>query len=122
MECGRCHAETDAKHWCATCERDYDGWSRRHASDIVWSAVGGMIVVIFGAMVVPLLGAPWVWATTAIVGGAATILGTYTWNRGRRRRQFLAGAAVPRAYLTPKSGEGRTRSGAEGAAESIDKT
>jgi Flp pilus assembly protein TadB len=96
MTCARCQAEVgDDRRWCATCELDYDAWSRRYATDIVYSALGGMVVVI----IVPLLGVPWVWATTAILGGSATILGSYRWNRQRRRRQFLAGAAVPRAYL-----------------------
>jgi hypothetical protein len=103
MPCARCQVEVaNAGRWCADCERHFDTWSRRYATDIIWSALGGMVVVITGAMVVPLLGVPWVWATTAIVGGSATILGIHRWNGRRRRMQFLRGDAMPRAYLPTK--------------------
>jgi hypothetical protein len=93
----------DVPRWCEKCERDYDAWSRNHATDIVWTALGGMVVIIVFATIIPLLGVPWVFATTGIVGASATILGIHRWNRNRRRMQFLQGAAVPRAYLPDKS-------------------
>jgi hypothetical protein len=121
MPCARCQAELSevpprpavrapfgidslgAQRWCDRCERSYDTWSRNHASDIIWSVLGGMVVVLTGAIVVPLLGVPWVWATTSIIGGSAAILGIHRWNRRRRRTQFLKGAAMPRAYLPEKT-------------------
>jgi len=36
--------------------------------------------------------------------GWGTMLAAYRWNAKRRRRQFLAGVALPRAYLpAPRS-------------------
>lgn len=106
MACSRCATPTDEqrpRRWCATCELDYDTWSRRHATDIVWSTLSGTVVVLAVAVGIPLLGVPWVVATAGIVAGAGTIVGVYRWNWRRRRAQFLAGAAVPRAYLTDKT-------------------
>ena len=100
MPCARCQAELpDPRTWCAECERAYDAWSRRHASDIIWSVLGGMVVVLALAIGVPLLGVPWVWATTGIVAGSATIVSIQRWNLRRRRAQFLRGGEMPRAYL-----------------------
>jgi hypothetical protein len=106
MECSRCQGEkTDArpKRWCETCELDFDTWSRQHATDIIWSALGGMVVVATFAIGMPLLGLPWVISTLGIVGGSLAIVTHYRWNRTRRRTQFLKGAAVPRAYLPDKT-------------------
>jgi len=100
MACARCDAELDdERRWCVDCERDYDTWSRRNASDIIWSTLGGMVVIVTAAMVVPLLGVPWLFATTGVFAGFGTLLGLHRWNRRRRRGQFLRGAAIPRAYL-----------------------
>lgn len=105
MQCARCHAEIDdPRRWCAICERDYDIWSRRHAGDIVWSALGGMVVMLTAGMLVPALGAPWLFALSGVFAGFGTILGIHRFNRQRRRRQFLGGAAVPRAYLPDTTG------------------
>ena len=100
MSCARCQTEIpDDRKWCAQCETDYDIWSRRHASDIVWSLLAGTLVVVTAGMVMPLLGVPWIFATTGVFAGFGTLLGLHRWNRRRRRQQFLAGAAMPRAYL-----------------------
>ena len=99
MHCHRCHG-TDATPtgWCPACELAYDGWSRRHASDIIVSVLGGAVVVSLAGVALPLLGFGWVIATTAAVGGGATIVGLQRAARRRRRRQFLA-TQLPRAYL-----------------------
>ena len=102
MTCSRCAKPTDEDRpgrWCATCERDYDTWSRRHASDIIYAALSGTGVVMLTALGIPLLGAPIVVALGSIFLGFGTIFGVHRWNAKRRRMQFLAGAAVPRAYL-----------------------
>jgi hypothetical protein len=106
MQCSRCHGDkTDPRidRWCETCEHAYDTWSRQHATDIIWSALGGMVVVATIAVGLPLLGVPWVFATLGIAAGAGVIVTHYRWNRARRRGQFLKGAAMPRAYLPDKT-------------------
>lgn len=104
MQCPRCEAEVfdtpKAGAWCPECERDYDTWSRRHAADIVWQCLGGMVVVMTVGVILPALGAPWLLALSGVFAGFGTIVGLNRWNRRRRRGQFLAGAAMPRAYLT----------------------
>ena len=103
MPCVRCHRDTAETHdsvWCVECERDYDTWSRRHAGDIVWQALGGMVMVMTLGVILPALGAPWLLALSGIFAGFGTIVGLNRWNRRRRRGQVRAGAAVPRAYLT----------------------
>jgi hypothetical protein len=108
MQCARCRETEVDDHasgrWCGTCERDYDSWSRQHASDIVWSALGGMVVVLTAGMLVPALGVSWLFALSGVFAGFGTILGIHRFNRNRRRRQFLAGAAMPRAYLPESTG------------------
>jgi len=100
MKCARCEAEVaDVRRWCLQCERDYDLWSRRHAADIVYSALGGMVVVLAAGMLVPALGVSWLFALSGVFAGFGTIIGIHRFNRQRRRKQFLRGAAVPRAYL-----------------------
>jgi uncharacterized protein (DUF983 family) len=107
MACPRCgSSEVPAKPgpWCATCERDYDTWSRRNATDIVWVVLTGGIVLAAIGMVLPLLGFEWLVAASAAFMGWGTMLAAYRWNAKRRRRQFLAGVALPRAYLpAPRS-------------------
>jgi len=101
MACSRCGADepTNRSGWCATCDRDFDTWSRRHATDILWALLGGGMVVASAAIVLPLLGVTWIVSATGIFAGFGTIIGSYTLIRKRRRRQFLQGAAMPRAYL-----------------------
>jgi|HubBroStandDraft_6_1064221.scaffolds.fasta_scaffold55750_2 hypothetical protein len=105
MACPRCGSTELTKHgWCDACERAYDTWSRRHAADIVWVVLTGGVVLATIGMVLPLLGFEWIVAASAAFMGWGTILGVYGWNAKRRRKQFLRGAALPRAYLTtPKS-------------------
>ena len=100
MSCPRCHAETDDERWCADCERAFDTWSRRHASDIIWSLMAGMVIVTSTAIVLPMLGVDWIIAAVGVFSGFGTLVGLHRANRRRRRRQFLRGAAMPRAYLT----------------------
>lgn len=99
MACPRCAAATDDDRWCAACERAYDAWSRRHASDIIWSLLAGMLIVSTTAIALPLLGLDWIVAASGVFTGFGTLYGLHRLSRRRRRRQFLAGAAVPRAYL-----------------------
>jgi hypothetical protein len=85
--------------WCAACESSYDLWSRRHAADILWACAGGGLIVSGIAVGLPLLGVHLLVSIAGVFAGFGTLYGGYRWNRQRRRRQFLAGAAVPRAYL-----------------------
>jgi hypothetical protein len=106
MACARCGSkEAPAKRaaWCAKCELDYDTWSRRNAADIVWVTLTGGFVLATIGMVLPLLGFEWVIAASAAFMGWGTILGVSRWNGKRRRRQFLRGVALPRAYLPEKT-------------------
>ena len=101
MPCARCGAavETPRGKWCPECERAYDTWVRRHATDIVWAVMGGGVVLAFVGLALPLLGLEWIVAAGAAFAGWGTLLGLYKGAQRRRRRQFLAGTALPRAYL-----------------------
>jgi DNA-binding helix-hairpin-helix protein with protein kinase domain len=100
MACKRCGTDIDdATKWCTDCERAYDTWSRRHASDIIWSLLAGGLIVSTTAVVLPMLGVDWIIAATGVFTGFGTLVGVHRMTRRRRRRQFLAGAAMPRAYL-----------------------
>jgi hypothetical protein len=105
--CIRCAREEPAPRsdWCEACDRAYDVWSRRHATDILWACLGGGIIVSGVALGLPLLGASLLVALGGVFAGFGTLYGGYRWNRQRRRRQFLGGAAMPRAYLP--DGRGR---------------
>ncbi|HEU0030505.1 MAG TPA: hypothetical protein VFQ53_07730 [Kofleriaceae bacterium] len=104
IECPRCHAEVSGvQTWCRDCEREFDTWSRRHAADVIWAVLGGMVVVITAGMVLPILGVPWILSTTGAFAGFATILGIARWNKKRRRGQFLRGGSMPRAYVPEKT-------------------
>jgi hypothetical protein len=102
MACPRCG---DPDHdplrrlWCVDCELSYDVWSRRHASDIAWEALAGMVVVASVGVGLPLLGVSWVAAVMGIFAGFGTILGLHRLNGRRRRRQYLRSGDMPRAYL-----------------------
>ena len=101
MACARCQADvpTTKSGWCADCERAYDGWVRRHATDIIWSVMGGGVLIGVIGVGLPLLGISSVVAfSAAFVGLGATLVLQRAASR-RRRRQFLAGGAMPRAYL-----------------------
>jgi predicted nucleic acid-binding Zn ribbon protein len=100
MECPRCGAAVDKRgKWCRECEAAFDKWVRQHATDIVWATLAGGIVLGSVGMILPLLGADWILAAGAAFAGWGTIVGLYRWNSKRRRRQFLAGGDLPRAYL-----------------------
>lgn len=100
MACPRCSAETDDDKWCVACEQAYDTWSRQHAGDIIWSLLAGGLIVSSTAILLPMLGLDWVLAATGVFSGFGTLFALHRMNRRRRRRQFLKGAAMPRAYLT----------------------
>jgi hypothetical protein len=101
MACARCEADVETKRgaWCANCERDYDTWVRRHAADIVWAVLGGGVVLAGVGMVLPLLGVDWIVAASAAFCGWGSVYAIYRIGKRRRRKQFLAGAPLPRAYL-----------------------
>lgn len=102
MACPRCEVDTDAARWCAPCERAFDQWSRRYATDIVWSVFAGGLILALVSMGIPLLGLEGILAATGVFAGFGTLVAIHHATRRRRRRQFLAGAAVPRAYLAAK--------------------
>lgn len=99
MACVRCGADGPDDRWCTDCERAYDTWSRRYASDIIWSLLAGAVIVTTTAVALPMLGLDWIIAATGVFSGFGALYGIHRANRRRRRRQFLRGAAVPRAYL-----------------------
>jgi hypothetical protein len=105
MACARCaHPETEPNRgWCAPCERAYDAWSRRYASDVVWEVLSGTVIVAFAGMGLPLLGVSWLVAATGVFGAFGTFLGLHRLNARRRRRQYLRGGEVPRAYLPDRT-------------------
>jgi hypothetical protein len=101
MSCVRCQADEPLSKagWCSACEKAYDTWVRQHATDIIWSVMGGGIVLGAVGIGLPLLGLSSIVAFAAAFTGFATIFGLHRLATHRRRHQFLAGAAVPRAYL-----------------------
>lgn len=97
--CPRCHGAVDtASTWCTDCERLYDRWSRRHATDIVWQALVGSVIVGAIGLGLPYLGVGTLVAAVGAFAGFGAMYGLARVTRRRRRRQFLA-AALPRAYL-----------------------
>lgn len=109
MACPRCgnpepeSGSVSERRWCAACERAYDAWSRRYASDVVWQVLAGMVIVVFAGMGLPLLGVSWLAAATGVFAGFGTFVGLHRLNTRRRRRQYLRGGEVPRAYLPGKT-------------------
>ena len=96
-------AVAGSPRWCPACERAYDAWSRRYASDIVWEALAGTVVVVFAGMGLPLLGVPWLAAASGVFAGFGALVGLHRLNRRRRRRQYLQTVAMPRAYLPDRT-------------------
>ena len=105
MKCPRCAAEAELVKtgWCRTCEAAYDEWSRRHATDIIWVVMAGGVVLAALGMGLPLLGVGWIAGALAAFSGLGTLFVLQRTNERRRRRQFLRGMALPRAYLTTKT-------------------
>jgi hypothetical protein len=100
MRCKRCGKDNQRKGWfCAECEAQYDAWSRQHATDIMWVVLGGGVVLAASGMILPFLGFEWFVAAAGALAGWGTILVSSKLNAQRRRKQFLSGAALPRAYL-----------------------
>jgi hypothetical protein len=101
MSCVRCQAEQPLSRagWCSACEKAYDTWVRQHATDIVWSVLGGGVVLALVGLALPLLGLSNIVAFAAAFAGWGAIFALQYATSRRRRRQFLSGAAVPRAYL-----------------------
>jgi hypothetical protein len=105
MECPRCAAEMPKGKdgpWCTECEKQYDTWIRRHATDILWQTGIGALVAMAIGLGLPLLGLDSVIATAGVMAGFATFMGLRAWGKKRRRKQFLAGA-LPRAYLPSRT-------------------
>lgn len=105
MACERCGTEDQLEKtgWCKDCERAFDTWVRRHATDIVWATMGGGLVVAAFGLGLPALGLGALVGASAAFAGSGTIYGVYRALQRKRRRQFLAGVALPRAYLpSPK--------------------
>ncbi len=103
MACPRCGTENNLVKtgWCKPCEYAFDGWVRRYASDIIWSTMSGGLVLAMIGMGLPLLGLGWVVAATGAFASFGTIVGVHKLVGRKRRRQFLRGEALPRAYLPP---------------------
>ena len=103
MPCVRCNAQPEEPlsraGWCSACEKAYDTWVRRHASDIIWSVMGGGVVIALVGLALPLLGLTNIVAFAAAFAGWGAIFALQYRIQRRRRRQFLGGAAMPRAYL-----------------------
>ena len=101
MACERCGGGEDLQKsgWCLTCERAYDTWVRRHATDIIWVVMGAGTTIALLGLGLPLLGLGTVVGATAAVAGSGTLIGLWRVTQRRRRRQFLRGVALPRAYL-----------------------
>lgn len=87
-----------APTWCKDCELLYDRWVRDHATDIVWQALVGTVVVSAVGVGLPLLGVGTLVAAVGAFGGFGIMYGLARLTRRRRRQQFLQ-ASLPRAYL-----------------------
>jgi hypothetical protein len=105
MACVRCKDDgaLDKHGFCPSCAREYDGWIRQYASDIVPPAIAAMLIVLGVGMVVPFLGVSSLVALAGVFTGFGTLVGLFQLNRRRRRRQFLSTSALPRAYLPTKT-------------------
>jgi hypothetical protein len=101
MPCVRCQADASLNKagWCADCEQAYDTWVRRHATDIIWSVMGGGVLLGAIGIGLPLLGISSAVAFAAAFVGLGAAMALQRAAGRRRRRQFLAGGAMPRAYL-----------------------
>jgi hypothetical protein len=98
--CPRCDSTKDARApaWCKDCELLYDRWVRRHATDIVWQALVGTVIVSAVGLGLPVLGVGTLVAAGGAFAGFGAIFALSRATRRLRRRQFLS-SALPRAYL-----------------------
>ncbi|MGE3456279.1 MAG: hypothetical protein AB7O24_14305 [Kofleriaceae bacterium] len=80
------------------CERSYDTWVRRYASDLIAPVLVGMVIVAGVGLGLPVLGYSFLYATAGIFAGAGALVGLHRLNQRRRRQQFLT-EPLPRAYL-----------------------
>lgn len=101
MACERCGTTQQLQKtgWCGDCERAYDTWVRRHATDIIWATMGGGTIIALLGIGLPLLGLSSLIAASAAFAGSGTVWGIWRGIQRRRRRQFLSGGDLPRAYL-----------------------
>jgi hypothetical protein len=104
MACPHCSADENllASGWCRDCERAFGIWGRRYASDIIWTVLAGMGIVLVGGMGLPLLGFSWLLSATSIFVSFGAMVGLYRYYDRRRRRQFLH-ERLPRAYLPSRT-------------------
>lgn len=84
--------------WCTECEQLYDLWVRRYATDIVWQALVGTVIISAIGVGLPLLGVGKLVAAAGAFAGFGAVFGLSRVTRRRRRQQFLQ-APLPRAYL-----------------------
>jgi hypothetical protein len=103
--CVRCKEDValDKHGFCPSCAREYDGWIRQYASDIVPPAIAAMLIVLGVGMLIPFLGVSSLVALAGVFAGFGTLVTAFQLNRRRRRRQFLSASALPRAYLPTKT-------------------
>ena len=76
----------------------YDTWVRRHATDIVWQAMVGTVIITGIGLGLPILGVGTLVAAAGAFAGFGAMMGLSRLTRRRRRQQFLQ-APLPRAYL-----------------------
>lgn len=105
MGCVRCNevVALDKHGFCGTCAREYDGWIRQYASDIVPPAISAMVIVLGVGMLIPFLGVSSLIALAGVFTGFGALVGMFRLTRRRRRRQFLSTSGLPRAYLPSKT-------------------
>lgn len=103
MTCARCQAGSPGpRDWCRDCERAFDAWSRRHATDVVWAVLSGMVVLSMLSLGLPLLGAGYLAAVAGVFAGFGSFLGLHRLSVRHRRKQFQV-ASLPRAYLSTRT-------------------
>jgi hypothetical protein len=87
-----------APTWCKDCEQLYDSWVRKYATDIVWQALIGTVIISAVGVGLPILGVGSLVAAAGAFAGFGAVYGLSRVTRRRRRQEFLQ-APLPRAYL-----------------------
>ena len=97
MSCPRCAGDTNApaSTWCKDCEQLYDSWVRKYATDIVWQALIGTVIISAVGVGLPILGVGSLVAAAGAFAGFGAVYGLSRVTRRRRRQQFLQ-APLPR--------------------------